>query len=161
MCAAKRSLPDGDDEFIVNPATGRKVRKTGAIGKRLMKNMEQDADVPISLAMPCIHSDDQQDQACNKCQSSPELAFCDICQHVGPLDVMKRKHAETHQVAHEIPSLSPNACECGATFHKTSEHDPARDHQRAPVMARNPDYDIWSQQNAAAMQAHQRAIAQG
>lgn len=129
-----------ETDYIVNPATNRKVLKTGKIGRQLCATL---INPLLQLYMPCLHN--LTGPACAKCCTNAMLSFCEMCNIVGPMDALKR-HASMHhpQPKPEYPEIDTNICGCGVEFVTSEQHNPIKEHAREPVNGeRNPEHVLW------------------
>lgn len=91
--AAKRTLQD--DEYIINPKSGKPVLKRTRLGKQLARNDFEPPAVPFPVACECVH---RVAPACPFCANSATLAQCSTCQVVAPRATLLR-HVRTHEGA--------------------------------------------------------------
>lgn len=141
-----------ETDYIINPATNRKVLKTGKIGRQLCSTPTTTTTeatlVPsinplLQLDMPCMHN--LTGTACGKCCTSATLSFCEMCNIVGPMDALKR-HASMHhpQPKPEYPTIETNICGCGVEFVTSEQHNPIKEHACEPVNGeRTPEHVLW------------------
>lgn len=137
-----------EENYIINPATNRKVLKTGKIGRQLCATLTTTIEAPsinplLQLDMPCLHN--LTGAACEKCCTSATLSFCEMCNIVGPMDALKRHASLQHPQPKPVyPTIETNICGCGAEFVTASEHNPIKEHARDPVDGdRNPEHVLW------------------
>lgn len=112
-----------DDDYIVNPQTGKRVLKTGRIGKRILSGhqTQEATSPPFPVPQACIHT---AMPACAKCANSATLAQCGFCFIVGPRRSVVKHASNSHKYVPVYPPYGdPNVCECGQAFHIHAEHN--------------------------------------
>lgn len=142
-----------DDDYIVNPATKRRVLRRGHVGTQLAKVLEHGR----SLERPtrncnigkCIHSASVHE--CNTCRPRP-LVRCEFCGLVGTTSDVRMHVASRHQGTDSL-------CDCVEPEHDQAIHVIALELQNVLVASRPPAkssnaYDLWCACNLHGMEVH-------